>query len=670
MERALMPDKTEKTKQWLGALDMVKRGIPVFPLKQGGATPILKGWQQAATTDITQINTWWSDNPYYNIGVKTGDGTLVVDIDTKGGKPGLKSLGYMEEVLGLPEDGFRVQTRSGGFHIYARTDRALRQRIGDVKDLPGVDIKCEGGYVVGPGSFIGEAGYRVCQEGDFVKLPEFLEDTIGDRKTRDHKDQDPLIELDLPVQVERCIDYLKNRAPEAIAFHSGDRTTFGVAARVKDFGISRELAFDLISEHWNEAGKADPPWSPGELLKLIDNAFDYAKDNPPGVDQSAALEFDAVDLDAVEKDPEVVKARKKSSLLQLLSPTDMLNMPEPEWLVDGLLQVKTNNLAFGKSNTFKSFIGIDIACCIANGVKWHGKAVKKKKAMYVATEGANGVGRFRIPEWHRHHGIDFATADIFLYPKEIKLDDTAEVKKLIATVKEYGIEFVVLDIFGGTMNGSETEDVTARAWVTGANALVREAGAATLVIAHTGWMDQTRARMHTHFWGSFDTRLKIEGDKDKRTSILSVDRHKDADSTGRWGFRMTISGNSLVPELDPDVLEEGDKPAKEKTRRMGQPDAALNALRDLMESEGVKPAFEGAPNVVGVPLGAWRDECCELFGGVEASGRTTDKARQAFSRTRRGLIEEGTIRIRDGFVFLRDDLDHEMPPEIEDDEYE
>ncbi len=72
------------------------------------------------------------------------------------------------------------------------------------------------------------------------------------------------------------------------------------------------------------------------------------------------------------------------------------------------------------------------------------------------------------------------------------------------------------------MSGSEIEDKTARASVHGIQRIIRETGVSILTVAHTGWQDDTRARMHTHFWGSFDTRLKVARQQGS-TDLCAVD---------------------------------------------------------------------------------------------------------------------------------------------------
>lgn len=45
------------------------RGWSVSPLSPGSKIPAIKRWEAFATTDLTQLQTWWSRNPNYNIGI-------------------------------------------------------------------------------------------------------------------------------------------------------------------------------------------------------------------------------------------------------------------------------------------------------------------------------------------------------------------------------------------------------------------------------------------------------------------------------------------------------------------------------------------------------------------------------------------------------------------------
>ena len=166
-------------------------------------------------------------------------------------------------------------------------------------------------------------------------------------------------------------------------------------------------------------------------------------------------------------------------------------------------------------------------------------------------------------------------------------------------------------------------------------------------MAHTGWADETRARMHTHFWGSFDTRLKAEGDKDSLTTVLSVDRHKDADSTGEWGFRLDVvdtptGGTTLVPRLCDEVE------TKQKRRVSGKPAVALQALSEALIDHGHTVAGPNYPNCPVVSVEQWRT-MCDRHGLTDSDNPET--VRKSFNRAKTALMEKGLVRQFDGQVW-------------------
>jgi hypothetical protein len=337
-------------------------------------------------------------------------------------------------------------------------------------------------------------------------------------------------------------------------------------------------------------------------------------------------------------------------LLRILSYAEMQALPDPEWSVKGLLMRSTSALLFGKSNSFKSFLAVDVLCSVGTCRSWHGHEVLDPgPVLYVATEGGLGVAKQRIPGWMEAHNIpEEERGNVYLYPQEIALDDDTAVDALLRSCAmkrgqpspAQAFRLVVVDIFGASMNGPETSDETARAWVRNVNRILREVGCAVLVVAHTGWADETRARMQTHFWGSFDTRLKAEGDKDARTTVLTVDRHKDADSEGRWGFRLeetTLpSGKTtLYPRLS------GDVETSQHKRVSGKPAVALQALSEALADHGRTLTGPNYPSCPIVSLEDWKRMCGEH--GLSSS-EDPEALKKAFQRAKEKLIDDGHVR--------------------------
>jgi len=93
-----------------------------------------------ASCDGEIITAWWQRWPDANVGVATGGGLVVVDVD---GELGRCSLRGRE----LPPT-LTVETGSGR-HYVCRADDPLPSRVAL---FPGVDVRGAGGYVVAPPS--------------------------------------------------------------------------------------------------------------------------------------------------------------------------------------------------------------------------------------------------------------------------------------------------------------------------------------------------------------------------------------------------------------------------------------------------------------------------------------------------------------------------------------
>jgi hypothetical protein len=151
--KTIVINKIEASPLLRGAKYLTAHGFRVFPLHHADAFgacscgkpvckiakhPRISGWQTKATTKSSQIEKWWRLWPEANIGLVTGDGLIVVDLD------GPEAEAYAEE-RGLPSTA-SVKT-SRGWHLYYAGDGPCRVGIG-----PGVDVRGNGGYVVAPPS--------------------------------------------------------------------------------------------------------------------------------------------------------------------------------------------------------------------------------------------------------------------------------------------------------------------------------------------------------------------------------------------------------------------------------------------------------------------------------------------------------------------------------------
>jgi len=118
-------------------------GFSVFPVKKGDKKPAIKwtGYQQSQPTG-DEISFW--DSGDFNVGVVCGkvSNLIVIDIDSDEAQVAYEAL--------EPPTTPCVRTAKGRHYYYRFPDSELRNRVrvGEVA----LDVRGEGGYVVGPGS--------------------------------------------------------------------------------------------------------------------------------------------------------------------------------------------------------------------------------------------------------------------------------------------------------------------------------------------------------------------------------------------------------------------------------------------------------------------------------------------------------------------------------------
>ena len=246
------------------AVKLAKMGFRVFRLIENQKVPAVKTFFKVASSDPIRVSSMWknmrNEELNNNIGALMGNGILAIDVDVKNGMGGLASLNALK-IRGLDTNTLTVITPSGGRHLFYHTpvDAYPQNSVGKLGE--GIDVRGEHGYVVGAGSIIDDKDYSFVEPTTpILDAPDWLLQMIGEAKPRPASSV-PLVELDLPESLERAKQYLSNVAPEALEGAGGDHTTFAVACRVMDFGVSELETLLLMWEHWNETKTKRVAWT-------------------------------------------------------------------------------------------------------------------------------------------------------------------------------------------------------------------------------------------------------------------------------------------------------------------------------------------------------------------------------------------------------------------------
>ena len=190
------------------------------------------------------------------------------------------------------------------------------------------------------------------------------------------KSANPLIELDSAEAIARATHYLQHNAPRALAYAGGNDTTYRVAARVRDFGLSEAQALESISEHWNEAGKAEPPWDPAELQTIIGNAYAYATAGWGGL--SGLADFGDMPVEILE--------RPKSTFefnAEWITAFDPTQIPKRAWLLGRFLALGYVTGLIAPPGAGKTTLELTMAVSLASGKNILGFPVEKRCRVFV-----------------------------------------------------------------------------------------------------------------------------------------------------------------------------------------------------------------------------------------------------------------------------------------------
>ena len=132
------------------ALDSLEFGLAVFPLGERDKRPVYAGGCRDATRSRQSVLNHWSRFPKHNYGIATGtlSGIFVLDIDGLLGETSWQALCAKH---GPPLPPTVTVITANGRHLYFKTDGVL---VGNTvgKLGPGIDVRGDGGYVVGAGS--------------------------------------------------------------------------------------------------------------------------------------------------------------------------------------------------------------------------------------------------------------------------------------------------------------------------------------------------------------------------------------------------------------------------------------------------------------------------------------------------------------------------------------
>ncbi|MFJ9217881.1 AAA family ATPase [Streptomyces sp. NPDC102383] len=306
-------------------------------------------------------------------------------------------------------------------------------------------------------------------------------------------------------------------------------------------------------------------------------------------------------------------ARMRGELLD----TDGLDkIPALEPLLGDLLQLNTTARFIGPSGTFKSFLILDMAAHIGNGMPWHGHYVRQGRVIYLVAEGEQGV-RKRVRAWEQHYGMRMDNVLFLPRPVQAKSPEWHVFTELARQMQP---TFVVIDTQARVSVGvEENSNKEMGEVVDRMDDLRRATGACIGLTHHTGHMGD-HGRGASSVKGAMQSEINISKKGDRISNItLTVKSSKQKDEE---------EGNDLLFGLKRITLDGEAKPdGRPVTSLVVQ---ALDAMPERGPEEGSVEWIAQRLDAAGVPADYGRRrlaEECQRLGFKARAEKLTEVAR-------------------------------------------
>ena len=265
------------------------------------------------------------------------------------------------------------------------------------------------------------------------------------------------------------------------------------------------------------------------------------------------------------KEAQAYKASGQCFADSNLNVTEILNYPEPECLIEGIIDQDSVGFLYSASGLGKTTFMVNMMLCVATGTKFLGRPVKKGRVLYIAGEGQALIGQL-VRAWKAAHPwAHLADEDFTLHKVALMLEGKAPVADATAHITENEYVAVVVDTLNNSAGTLGENDSTGMSLLMAAGrTLIAGVPSSTLVFVHHSGYDREHMRGSTALYASADFVLKMSGNKgepfrvefDKRKFGESVEigqfiLHAEHGSVGVKGF--SSSGTRTIDGTERDI---------------------------------------------------------------------------------------------------------------------
>jgi hypothetical protein len=376
-----------------------------------------------------------------------------------------------------------------------------------------------------------------------------------------------------------------------------------------DYQLWRSLIWAVSSLNWNEGPRILEHWSQesanhwtydrqhqteNELNQLISN-YDPDRQSKITIGTliaeakkngwTPASPFDPV---LIVEPPVTMESHTSNRGYKIYSREDLRRLPKQQWLVHGVLPLQGTAAIFGAPGTGKSFLALDLAVRISEGIdQWFGVGVKQRDVVYMALEGGGGI-RKRIDAWEIENSREVKNLQLVIGEFNLKNSEHVSgfLKDMTPILDKGWVTFI--DTLNQASPGSdENSSVDMGLLLAAAKRIAIESGGVVVLIHHSGKDGSRGLRGHSSMNAAMD--LTIEVKKEGLGNSWSTHKVKDGDDGITKYFNLavhTTSGSTLEEHETSCAIRSVEAPKQEKVPTGSLQKPLFKALKDQFDSSG------------------------------------------------------------------------------------
>lgn len=228
-------------------------------------------------------------------------------------------------------------------------------------------------------------------------------------------------------------------------------------------------------------------------------------------------------------------------------------------------------VVFGESGSGKTFMVLDLAMAIAQGLDWRGNRTTQGRVVYVASEDATGV-HDRADAYARHHQINLADIPFGTIDAAPNLLVKSEVVEVARQIQAGGpCALVVIDTLSKSIPGADENSAKDMGLaLSHCLGIHRATGATVMLVHHSGKDSSKGARGWSGLKAGVDAELEVIRNQDARE--MSVTKLKNGQDGAKFGFKLypvVLGFDEDGDEIGSCVIEHNDLTIPKSNKKLG-----------------------------------------------------------------------------------------------------